>query len=316
MRSMAMNRTLRCVLVVTLVMVFLGPVPSGLCLHDLTNEHAHTKAPDIVDTALAAQAFRMFVLAVEAAGLVEELRGDGPYTVFAPTDQAFAKLPEGKLDALLDDPDKLRAILQYHIVPGRLKAADVVRLSKAKTSLGQQLPIDLSQGVRIKDANLVEMDMMAANGVIHVIDKVLMPENDLIEAARQEGSLKTLLKAIEAADLGDVLHGKGPYTLFAPTDEAFEKLPEGRLEDLLNHPEELKDVLAYHLVAGGLKEADLAKPTEAETMQGEKIRIQTEDGILVNDAKVVKTDVDATNGVIHTIDTVLSTPPSSGGKSG
>ena len=131
---------------------------------------------DIVDTAVAAGSFKTLVTAVQAAGLVETLKGEGPFTVFAPTDEAFAKLPAGTLDALLKDKAKLQAVLTYHVVPGRVMASDVTRLTSAKTVQGQSLSIDTRKGVKVGSANVVKTDVVASNGVIHVIDTVLIPQ--------------------------------------------------------------------------------------------------------------------------------------------
>ena len=142
-----------------------------------------TKAPtapaaaqaDIVDTAIAAGSFKTLVAAVQAADLVDTLRGPGPFTVFAPTDDAFAKLPPGTVDALLADKAALTAVLTYHVVAGKVTAADVAGLTEATTVQGGKLAIDTSNGVKINDATVTTADVMATNGVIHVIDTVLMP---------------------------------------------------------------------------------------------------------------------------------------------
>jgi uncharacterized surface protein with fasciclin (FAS1) repeats len=136
---------------------------------------------DIVDTAVAAGSFNTLVTAVKAAGLVDTLKGKGPFTVFAPTDDAFAKLPKGTVEGLLKDIPKLKAVLTYHVVAGKVMAADVVKLKTAKTVQGQEVKIDASKWhlhktVKINDANVVKADVAADNGVIHVIDKVLLPK--------------------------------------------------------------------------------------------------------------------------------------------
>ena len=134
---------------------------------------------DIVDTAVAAGSFKTLAAALEAAGLVETLKGTGPFTVFAPTDAAFAKLPAGTVENLLkpENRDKLRAILTYHVVAGNVMAADVVKLKSAKTVQGSSVKIDASNGkVKVDSANVVKTDIAATNGVIHVIDTVLMPK--------------------------------------------------------------------------------------------------------------------------------------------
>jgi uncharacterized surface protein with fasciclin (FAS1) repeats len=130
---------------------------------------------DIVDTAVAAGSFTTLVKAVQEAGLVETLKGAGPFTVFAPTDEAFAKLPAGTLEGLLKDKAKLASVLTYHVVPGKVMAADAAKLSSAKTVQGQSVKIDAKNGVRVNDAKVVKADIEASNGVIHVIDTVILP---------------------------------------------------------------------------------------------------------------------------------------------
>ena len=131
---------------------------------------------DIVDTAVAAGSFKTLVAAVTAAGLVDTLKGTGPFTVFAPNDDAFAKLPKGTVEGLLKDIPKLKAVLTYHVVAGKVMAADVVKLKSAKTVQGQEVRIDSSNGVKVNDATVVKADIATDNGVIHVIDKVLLPK--------------------------------------------------------------------------------------------------------------------------------------------
>ena len=130
---------------------------------------------DIVDTAVGAGSFTTLVAAVKAAGLVETLKGTGPFTVFAPTDEAFAKLPSGTVEALLKDVPKLKQILTYHVVAGKVMAADVVKLKSAKTVEGSEVKIDASNGVKINESTVTTPDVAADNGVIHIIDTVLMP---------------------------------------------------------------------------------------------------------------------------------------------
>jgi uncharacterized surface protein with fasciclin (FAS1) repeats len=135
------------------------------------------KAADIVDTAVGAGSFTTLVAAVQAAGLVDTLKGEGPFTVFAPTDEAFAALPAGTVDDLLkpENKDKLVAILTYHVVPGKVMSTDLTDDMMAKTVEGADVKIDLDSGVMVNDANVVTADIVADNGVIHVIDKVIMP---------------------------------------------------------------------------------------------------------------------------------------------
>jgi uncharacterized surface protein with fasciclin (FAS1) repeats len=136
---------------------------------------------DIVDTAVAAGNFKTLVTAVKAAGLVDTLKSKGPFTVFAPTDDAFAKLPKGTVEGLLKDIPKLKAVLTYHVVPGKVVAAEVSKLKTVKTVQGQELKIDaakwhLHKNIKVNDANIVKPDLVVDNGVCHVIDKVLIPK--------------------------------------------------------------------------------------------------------------------------------------------
>ncbi|GIW94380.1 MAG: hypothetical protein KatS3mg110_2421 [Pirellulaceae bacterium] len=139
--------------------------------------HAEEQAPkDIVDTAVAAGQFQTLVTAVQEAGLVDTLKGPGPFTVFAPTDEAFAKIPKEKLEALLKNKEALTNVLKYHVVPGKVMAADVVKLQSAKTAQGESLKIAVKDGkVSINGVNVVKTDIVCKNGVIHVIDGVLLP---------------------------------------------------------------------------------------------------------------------------------------------
>ncbi len=137
---------------------------------------AKDKAMDIVDTAVAAGSFNTLVTAVKAADLVDTLKGDGPFTVFAPTDEAFAKIPTDKLQALLQDKAALTKVLTYHVVPGKVMAKDVMKIDSAKTVQGQSIKINTLDGVRIDNAKVVKADIETSNGVIHVIDTVILPK--------------------------------------------------------------------------------------------------------------------------------------------
>ncbi len=130
---------------------------------------------NIVETAIEAGSFKTLVAAVEAANLVDTLTSEGPFTVFAPTDEAFAKLPEGTVESLLKDKAKLTSILTYHVVSGKVMSKDVMNLKKAKTVQGQDINIDTMSGVKVNNAKVVKADIETSNGVIHVIDTVILP---------------------------------------------------------------------------------------------------------------------------------------------
>lgn len=138
---------------------------------------ARNAQKDIVDTAVEAGSFTTLAKALQTAGLVETLKGAGPFTVFAPTDEAFAKLPAGTVESLLNNPEKLRQILLYHVVPGRVLAKDVMRVKSAKTAEGSSIRVTASKaGVMVDNANVVKTDIITSNGVIHVIDSVILPK--------------------------------------------------------------------------------------------------------------------------------------------
>jgi transforming growth factor-beta-induced protein len=263
---------------------------------------------DIPEVAIADGRFTTLVAALQAAGLVETLQGDGPFTVFAPTDDAFAALPDGTVEALLNDIPALTEILLYHVVPGEVFSNEVVSLNYADTVQGQPVFITTADGmVMINDANVIIPDVRATNGVIHVIDKVILPPSmNIVETAVADGRFTTLVAALQAAGLAETLQGDGPFTVFAPTDDAFNALPAGTVEALLNDIPALTDILLYHVVGGRVLAADVIKLDSAVTLQGDSVTISVVDGkVMINDAEVILTDILTTNGVIHVIDTVI-----------
>lgn len=275
---------------------------------------SYTAEPELnlVETAVEAGSFETLVAAVKAAGLAETLSGETEFTVFAPTDEAFSKLPEGTVEMLLKPENKgtLRTILLYHVVKGNVMAKDVVELDTADTVSGQRVNVTVrGDHVRVDDANVIKTDIAATNGTIHVIDRVIMPSTkDIVATAMENGSFGTLVEAVKAAGLVEALKSKGPITVFAPTDEAFANLPEGTLESLLKpeNKDRLTEILTYHVVKGRVYSDQALKAGSAETLQGSKVHITTKGGTaMVNDAELVSTDLDASNGVIHVIDSVL-----------
>ncbi len=279
---------------------------------------ASAGAPDIVDTAIGAGSFKTLAAALKAADLVDTLKGPGPFTVFAPTDEAFAKLPAGTLDELLKPANKakLASILTYHVVPGSVMAADVVKLSNAPTVNGQRIAVGV-KGAEVTlngRSKVVKTDIACGNGVIHVIDSVILPvEKTIPQVAADAGSFTTLAKALDAAGLTEALTGKGPFTVFAPTDEAFQKLPAGTLENLLK-PEnkaKLQSILKFHVLPGAAYADRVVKMTSSgNTLQGQAFQITLKDGkVRIGNkaamAGVTATDIQASNGVIHVIDSVI-----------
>jgi uncharacterized surface protein with fasciclin (FAS1) repeats len=270
---------------------------------------------NIVETAVEAGKFKTLAAALTAAGLVDAVKGEGPFTVFAPTDEAFAKLPKGTVETLLkpENKDKLKAILTYHVVPGKVMAKDVVKLAGAKSLNGQRIDVKVDGAkVSVDGANVVATDIACSNGVIHIIDSVILPSEDKIPAvADKAGKFKTLLAAAKAAGLVDALSGDKALTVFAPTDEAFAKLPKGTVESLLKpeNKDKLAAILTYHVVEGRVYSEDAVAAKSAKTLQGGSVSISVKEGVAyVNDAKIVATDIDAGNGVIHVIDSVILPP--------
>ena len=251
--------------------------------------------------------------AVEAAGLTGTLRGPGPLTVFAPTDAAFAALPAGTVDALLEDPaGDLTDILLYHVVGAKAMAADLSDGQEIGTVFGETVMVTINNnGVFINDARVTVADIEAENGVVHVIDAVIIPESPLpatvVDIVAGSADHTTLTAAVTAAGLVETLQGEGPFTVFAPTDAAFEALPAGTVDALLDDPSgDLTDILFYHVVGAKAMSADLSDGQEIGTVFGETVTVLiNNDGVFINDARVTVADIEAENGVVHVIDAVL-----------
>jgi len=298
---------------------------------------------DIVESAAAAGSFSTLLAAAEAADLVDALKGAGPITVFAPTDEAFAALPAGTLDQLLNDKDALTAILTYHVVPGAVTSDQVITIPSAETLNGSSLTFTVKPDgkVHVDNAIITTTDIEATNGIIHVIDAVLIPQasgssrtspelasstlgSGWVAAAVRSGKLNwftrylplytvgrlaglpTLTTAVQAAGLRSTLMYQGPFTLFGPTEDAFAALPEGTVDALLQDPATLSNILLYHVTPGVVKAKDVVNLTEATMANGGTVSIAVENGaVKINDATVLFVDIAARNGVLHIIDGVL-----------
>ena len=282
------------------------------------------KALDIVDTAIANGNFKDLVIALDVAGLVLTLKQPGPFTVFAPTDAAFAKLPPGVLVDLLrpENRVKLVELLEYHVVAGNYTAASIIALNppvRIPTLAGESFLVTKDGNkLKVDNATVIIADVFATNGIIHAIDEVLLPPAkglDIVDTAIANGNFKNLVIALEVAGLVLTLKQPGPFTVFAPTDAAFAKLPPGVLVDLLRPENRVKlvEILEYHVVAGNYTAASiiaLNPPVRIPTLAGESFLV-TKDGdkLKVDNATVIIADVFATNGIIHAIDEVLLPPP-------
>jgi transforming growth factor-beta-induced protein len=284
----------------------------GAVVITMVSDHHASPRADIVDTAVAAGDFKTLVAAVQAAGLVETLKGKGPFTVFAPSDAAFARLPDGTVETLVlpENRSKLQSILTYHVVPGMVTAEQVVTLNNATTVNGQRVDIRVRDGkVFVDGAQVTATDIRTSNGIIHVIDSVIMPETrNIAEVAENAGSFGTLLAAAKAAGLVPALTGDKPYTVLAPNDEAFQALGQHTINDLLKpqNKHKLADILKYHVIPGRVYAKQALGLGSAGTAEGSNVRFDLTDGQLtVNNAQIIGTDIEASNGVIHVIDTVL-----------
>jgi len=298
------------------------------------NVHAQS---DIVDTAVAAN-FTILAEALTKADLVTTLKGTGPFTVFAPTDAAFAaalgKLGITKAE-LLNKTD-LAAILTYHVVSGSVKSTDLTDGMTPATVQGASLAISINGStVKVNTATVSSADVMCSNGVIHIIDEVLLPPaadpapapepepepapapspggdlKDIVDTAVAAGTFTVLAEALTKAELVTTAKSAGPFTVFAPTDTAFAAALEtlGITKEQLLARDDLGAILTYHVVSGTVKSTDLTNGMEAATVNGAKVTI-TIDGstVKVNTAKVTTADIMCSNGVIHVIDAVLLPP--------
>ena len=266
---------------------------------------------DIPTTAQSTGIHDSLVAAVIQAELLATLQGPGPFTVFAPTDQAFADAgidladfttPEGK--ATLSD------ILLYHVVSADVPAANVTECMTADAANGQPLSFTVAGGVMVNDANVVLTDVISTNGLIHVIDKVLMPTdtpNNIPRTAQCTGLHNSLVAGVIQAELLETLQGDGPFTVFAPTDQAFADAginladldtPEGKAT--------LSDILLYHVVEGDVPAANVTECMTANAANGQPLAFTVAGGVMVNDATVTLPDVPTSNGIIHVIDKVLT----------
>ena len=256
----------------------------------------------IVDIAVADSRFTSLVAAVKKAGLVDALSAPGPLTVFAPTDQAFAAALSA-LGKTLDQltADDLKPILTYHVLNGAVKSTDL-KAGPVKMLSGVSAFVGTSGGAKINGANVVSADVLADNGVIHVIDKVILPPN-LVEAATLAGDFSTLIGAVTSAGLAETLSkADANLTVFAPTNAAFAKLSAVPTGDAL------KNVLLYHVVSGKVLSTDLKAGTVPTLLSGKNLTVDLSSGVRINNASVVAADVVTTNGVIHVVDTVLIPP--------
>jgi uncharacterized surface protein with fasciclin (FAS1) repeats len=264
----------------------------------------------VVDIIVGSEAHTTLEAAVIAAGLVENLQGEGPFTVFAPTDAAFAALPAGTIEALLADIPALTNILTYHVVGAKAMSSDLSNGQKIVTVQGKEITVTINNdGVFIDNAKVTVANLEADNGVVHVIDAVLIPSAlpaTVVDIIVGSDAHNTLEAAVVAAGLVETLKGNGPFTVFAPTDAAFAALPAGTIEALLADIPALTNILTYHVVGAKAMSTDLSNGQKIVTVQGKKITVTiNNDGVFIDNAKVTVANLEADNGVVHVIDAVL-----------
>jgi len=275
---------------------------------------------NVVELAQATSTLSTLVTAVTAAQLAATLQSTGPFTVFAPTDAAFAKLDEGVLDILIANPDLLAEVLKYHVVSGKNLAADLTSGSVQTLLTGKSINVTVSGGMVTLNgtATVTTANVDATNGVVHIIDEVLLPEGfelpkkSIVEIASETPSLSILVEALTMfPSLVTALSGDGSYTVFAPTNDAFVALlgVTGQT-GLSNIPESvIERLLKYHVIAGAsLMSTDLSDGQMAATLLGDNDKVTVDiisSSVKINGANVTVANVEASNGVVHIVDAVL-----------
>ncbi|MDE0917949.1 MAG: fasciclin domain-containing protein [Flavobacteriales bacterium] len=268
----------------------------------------------VFDIIAASEVHNTLETAIVAAGLDGTLASEGPFTVFAPTDDAFSLVPANVLETLLADPTGLLTqILLNHVVSGTALSTDLSDGMMIETLQGSEVMVSITDGVvMIGNATVIVADITADNGVVHVIDAILQPEmptNTVFDIIANSEVHNTLETAIVAAGLDGVLSSEGPFTVFAPTDDAFGLIPADVIETLLADPTGLlTQILLNHVVSGTALSTDLSDGMMIETLQGSEVMVSITDGVvMIGNATVVMADITADNGVVHVIDAVIET---------
>lgn len=273
------------------------------------------KKADIVKVAERNKDLSTLVQALTAGELVQVLEGKGPFTVFAPANEAFAKIPKDALSKLLGNKELLDQLLEYHVLSGKFSMRDLMSAKLVATLEKEEVIVrSMDNAIMVNNAEVTTADVGATNGVVHVINRVLVPPNfplslypeDIVELAEGQPDLSTLVQALVVGKLTETLSGAGPFTVFAPTNEAFAKIPAADLQKLLENRQELDAILEYHVLAGRFTMRDLVSVQSAKTLEGDTVHVTK--GMTVNAANIVKADVGASNGIVHIIDAVLMPP--------
>jgi transforming growth factor-beta-induced protein len=275
---------------------------------------------DIVALATSTSDLSTLVTAISTADLTSALQGEGPFTVFAPTNDAFDNLEDGVLETLLDNPDVLAEVLQYHVVSGKVMSTDLMDGNVTTLLSGKSISVSIMDGVVTLNGNamVTNADIEATNGVVHLIDEVLLPEgfelpkDDIVTIASETPSLSILVDALTMfPDLVDALSSDGNYTVFAPTNDAFTALlgviGQSSLDDI---PEDvIERLLKYHVISSAaLMSGDLSDGQMAATLLSDDDKITVSisgSDVMINGANVTAANVEASNGIVHIVDAVL-----------
>lgn len=293
--------------------LFFALLLTVLAYSGCVEEEKEEEPKNIVQTASANDDFDTLVEALITAGLDSALANESKeFTVFAPTDAAFSELESDYLTNLVqNDTDNLTKILTYHVLSGTVMSSDLSDGMSVETLQGKYVDITIDDGtVYVNDAEVTTADIECSNGVIHVIDTVLVPKDNIVETAISYNDFNTLVDAVVAADLVDTLSDESAeYTVFAPTDVAFSDLDTEYLNNLINNDTaNLTDILTYHVVPDIVYSYELSDNMTATTVQGSNITVQIiNQSIYIDDAKVIlsASDMECSNGVIHVIDKVI-----------
>jgi len=265
--------------------------------------------PDLVDVLTNDTRFSTLATAATIAGLIPTLQSSGPFTVFAPTNDAFSALSAGVLDGLQANPSALENVILGHVVEGRIISCSLVSTNTTFFNGNTAVIVVSDAGITINGVKVTQADILASNGVVHVIDAVIMM--DLIGVLTSDKKFSTLATAATAAGLIPTLQEPGPFTVFAPTNDAFNALPVGVLDGLLADPTALANVILGHVLQGNLFSSSLVSTTATFVNGNTATIVVSAAGITINGAKVIQADNLASNGVVHAIDAVIMAKTSS-----
>ncbi|MBP9196605.1 MAG: fasciclin domain-containing protein, partial [Saprospiraceae bacterium] len=272
-------------------------------------------APDstIIDVVRNSSSHTILETLLDEAEFSFPLEGFGPFTLFAPTDAAISAIPGELIQQLLNDPGLLEDVLAYHVAGGQALSTNLSNEQVIRTLLDKNIKVTINNGdVFINDAKVIVADIITDNGVVHVIDAVLLPKTTVVDIINNSEDHFVLSSILSLTGLDDALSGNGPFTVFAPTDDAFEAIPEDVLAAIVADESILTSILTYHAIGAKALSSELSDGQEIVTLNGAKVKITiNNDGVFVNDAKVTVVDLVADNGVVHVINAVLLPPPSS-----